>query len=152
MNKNGVEDHVTRGTKLLSPYGEFITAKEFKISIPEIFEIKEGVVIPKDADVAGSLTVKTHTLKRLAALALAAGSWEELPPLPFISAYNAVFNGSGLPFLVVINDVYFNLPSELSFNLLEGDPMYHEFPFLVAGETVIGGAPINKKPTKALGI
>lgn len=152
MNKNGVEDHVTRGTKLLSPLGEFITAKEFKLSIPAIFEIKEGVVIPSDVDVTGSLTVKTHTFKRLAALALAAGSWEELPPLPFISAYNAVYNGAGLPFIVVVNDVYFNLPGDLSFNLLEGDPMYHEFPLLVAGKTVIGGAPINKETTKALGI
>jgi hypothetical protein len=152
MNKNGVEDHVTRGTTLLSPLGEFITAKQFKINVPPIFEIKEGVVIPSDADVTGSLTVKTHTLKRLAAAALAAGSWEELPPIPFISAYNAVFNGAGLAFIIVINDVYLNLPGEFNFNLLEGDPMYHEFPFLVAGKSVIGGAPINRETTKALGI
>jgi|GEM_PF-6619620 len=152
MNKNGVEDHVTRGTKLLTPLGELITAKQFKITIPALFEIKEGVVIPSDVDVAGSMTVKTHTLKRLAALALAAGSWEELPPIPFITAYNAVHNGAGLPLVIVINDVYLNLPGELTFEMLEGQPMYHEFPFIVAGKTIIGGAPINRETTKALGI
>ena len=151
-NKNGVEDHVSRGTKLLTPLGEFITAKQFKISIPALFEIKEGVVIPNDVDVTASVTVKTHTFKRLAALALAAGSWEELPPLPFITAYNSVFNGSGLPFIAICNDVYINLPGEILFELLEGQPMYHEFPLIVAGKTIIGGAPVNKESTKAIGI
>lgn len=151
-NKNGVEEHVTRGTKLLSPLGGFITAKQFKISVPAIFEIKEGVVIPNDVDVTASITVKTHTFKRFAALALTAGSWEEMPPIPFITAYNAVYNGSGLPFIVVINDVYVNLPGELLFELLEGQPMYHEFPLLVAGKTIIGGVPVNKETTKSLGI
>ena len=151
-NKYGVEEHVTRGTKLLSAYGELITAQEFKVSIPAIFEIKEGVVIPNDVDVTGSMVVKTHTFKRFAALALAAGSWEELPPIPFISAYNAVYNGDGLPFVIVLNNVFINLPAEIVFNLMKGENMKHDFPFLVSGESVIGGAPVNKSPSKALGI
>ena len=151
-NKYGIEEHVTRGTKLMSAVGELITAKEFKISIPAIFELKEGVVIPNDVDVTASVTVKTHTFKRFAGLAIAAGSWEELPPIPFITAYNAVYNGDGLPFIVVLNSVFINLPTEIMFNLLKGEPMYHEFPLIVAGKTIIGGAPVNKEMTTALGI
>ncbi len=152
MNKYGIEEHVTRGTKLMSALGELITAKEFKISIPALFEIKEGVVIPNDVDVTGSMVVKTHTFKRFAGLAVAAGSWEELPPIPFISAYNAVYNGTGVPFIVVLNSVHINLPGEVAFNLMKGEPMFHEFPFIVAGKTIIGGAPINKESSIALGI
>lgn len=152
MSKYGVEEHQTRGTKLLSAYGELITAKEFKISIPSVFEIKEGVVVPNDVDVTASVTVKTHTFKRFAGLAVAAGSWEELPPIPAITAYNAVYNGAGLPFVVVLNSVFINLPAELVFNLMKGEPMYHEFPLIVAGKTVIGGAPVNRNMTSALGI
>jgi hypothetical protein len=152
MNKYGIEDHVTRGTKLMSAVGELITAKEFKINIPSVFEIKEGVVIPNDVDVTGSMTVKTHTFKRFAGLAAIAGSWEELPPIAFITAYNSVYNGAGLPFVAVLNSVYINLPGEILFNLMKGEPMFHEFPFIVAGKTMIGGVPVNKESTTALGI
>ncbi|MBU2514515.1 hypothetical protein KJ966_24585 [bacterium] len=152
MNKYGIEEHVTRGTKIMSAWGELITAKDFKINIPAIFEIKEGVVVPNDVDVTASITVKTHTFKRIALNAVAAGSWEEMPPIPFITVYNPVFNGIGAPFITVLNTIYVNLPGELLFNLMKGEPMLHEFPLIVAGETIIGGAPVNKKQVQSLSI
>ena len=147
--KHGVNEHVTRNTKIFSSLGQWGTAKEIKLTIPPVFEMKEGVVIPKNSDVSGSITAKTHTLKILCGLALAAGSWEEVPPMPFLSLINPVFNGTGLPFVVQLNTVFINPPGDIAANLLEGDNMYHEFPLIIAGDCYLGGARINKEIPKA---
>ncbi len=148
--KHGVEEHITRATKIFSPLGQFGTCKEAKISISPVFEMKEGVVIPKDSVTSASLTAKTHTLKIICGIALISGSWEEMPPLPFLTLINPVFNGSGLPFFVLMESVYINPPQDYTYNLLEGDNMYHEFPLVVAGNTYLGGARINKEIPQAV--
>jgi len=147
--KHGVEEHVTKATKIFSPLGQFGTCKECKASISPVFEMKEGVVIPKDSVTSASLTVKTHTLKIICGLAALSGSWEEMPPLPFLSLINPVFNGNGLPFIILMESVYINPPGDYTFEMLEGSNMYHEFPLVVAGNTYLGGARINKQNPQA---